>query len=41
VPGHIAGTPVNAGTKSTVTYTIDQNGVKIAGGQEGPQGIPR
>jgi hypothetical protein len=39
VPGHVAG-PENPGTKSTVTYTIDQNGVKIASGAEGPSGIP-
>jgi len=39
VPGHVAGT-VNPGTKSTVTYTIDQNGVKIASGPVGASGIP-
>jgi hypothetical protein len=38
VPGHTAGI-VNRGTKSTVTYSIDQNGVKIASGAVG-NGIP-
>jgi hypothetical protein len=39
VPGHISG-PFIMGTKTTLTYTIDQNGIKVASGSEGDNGIP-
>jgi hypothetical protein len=40
VPGHLASGNVAPGNKGTDTYTIAQNGVKIASGPEGFNGIP-